>query len=59
MSENQQPLDEEQAVSDAQEQETLPAAAWKIPCPPRRTKMRLPSLTQNPKRKKKISILPM
>ena len=27
MSENQQPLDEEQAVSDVQEQETLPAAA--------------------------------
>ncbi len=27
MSENQQPLDEEQAVSDVQEQETLPAAS--------------------------------
>ena len=27
MSENQQPLDEEQAVSDVQEQETLPATA--------------------------------
>ena len=27
MSENQQPLDEEQAVPDVQEQETLPAAA--------------------------------
>ena len=27
MSENQQPLDEEQAVSDVQEQENLPAAA--------------------------------
>ena len=27
MSENQQPLDEEQAVSDVQEQEALPAAA--------------------------------
>ena len=54
MSENQQPLDEEQAVSDVQEQGTLPAAAEDT-----RTKMRLPSLTQNPKRKKKISILPM
>ena len=58
MSENQQPLDEEQAVSDVQEQETLPAAAEDT-LPPRRTKMRLPSLTQNPKRKKKILILPM
>ena len=49
MSENQQPLDEEQAVPDVQEQETLPAAAEDTP----------PSLTQNPKRKKKILILPM
>ena len=31
MSENQQPLDEEQAVSDVQEQETLPAAAEETP----------------------------
>ena len=31
MSENQQPLDEEQAVSDGQEQETLPAAAEDTP----------------------------
>lgn len=31
MSENQQPLDEEQAVSDVQEQETLPAAAEDTP----------------------------
>lgn len=58
MSENQQPLDEEQAVSDVQEQETLPAAAEDT-LPLHRTKMRLPSLTQNPKRKKKILILPM
>ena len=57
MSENQQPLDEEQAVPDVQEQETLPQP--KIPCPLRRTKMHPPSLTQNPKKKKKILILPM
>ena len=31
MSENQQPLDEEQAVSDVQAQETLPAAAEDTP----------------------------
>ena len=31
MSENQQPLDEEQAVSDVQEQETLPAATEDTP----------------------------
>ncbi|MFR4414351.1 MAG: hypothetical protein ACLT4C_03250 [Butyricicoccus sp.] len=37
MSENQQPLDEEQAVSDVQEQETRPPQP-KIPCPLRRTK---------------------
>ena len=55
MSENQQPLDEEQAVSDVQEQETLPAAA----CPLRRTKMHPPSSTRNQKRKKKILILLM
>mgnify|MGYP000479592347 CR=1 FL=1 len=58
MSENQQPLDEEQAVSDVQEQETLPAAAEDT-LPAAQAKMRLPSLTQNPKRKKKILILPM
>ena len=53
MSENQQPLDEEQAVSDVQEQKTLPAAAEDtLPAAP-------PSSTQNPKRKKKILILPM
>ena len=48
MSENQQPLNEEPCLPQP-----------KIPCPPRRTKMRLPSSTQNPKRKKKILILPM
>ena len=30
MSENQQPLDEEQAVSDVQEQETLPDGTVRI-----------------------------
>ena len=58
MSENQQPLDEEQAVSDVQEQETLPAAA-EDPARCCQDEMHLPSLTQNPKRKKKILILPM
>ena len=58
MSENQQPLDEEQAVSDVQEQETLPAAAEDT-LPAAQDEMRLPSLMRNPKRKKKILILPM
>ena len=58
MSENQQPLDEEQAVSDVQEQETLPAAAEDT-LPAAQDEMHPPSLTQNPKRKKKILILPM
>ena len=57
MSENQQPLDEEQAVSDVQEQETLPAAAEDTR-PLRRMKMHPPSSMRNQKRKK-ILILPM
>ena len=58
MSENQQPLDEEQAVSDVQEQETLPAAAEDT-LPATQDENAPPSSTRNPKRKKKILILPM
>ena len=58
MSENQQPLDEEQAVSDVQEQETLPAAAEDT-LPAAQDENAPAILTQNPKRKKKILILPM
>ena len=57
MSENQQPLDEEQAVSDVQDRKPcLPQP--KIPRPLRRMKMHPPSSMRNQKRKK-ILILPM
>ena len=58
MSENQQPLDEEQAVSDVQEQETLPAAAEDT-LPAAQDENAPAILDAEPKRKKKILILPM